>query len=104
MVLTGNDFTTVFWIAVIPAFLSFGLIVFGVKEPARTARPAGNPLRLSDAKRLTGAFWAIVAVGAILTLARFSEAFLVLRAPECGCANCSRSDRLGGDELSGSSF
>lgn len=84
MVLTGNDFTTVFWIAVIPAFLSFGLIVFGVEEPARTARPADNRLQLSDAKRLTGTFWAIVTVGAILTLARFSEAFLVLRAQNVG--------------------
>jgi MFS family permease len=84
MVLTGNDFTTVFWIAVIPAFLSFGLMVFGVEEPARTARPPDNGLQLSDAKRLTGAFWAIVTVGAILTLARFSEAFLVLRAQNVG--------------------
>jgi MFS family permease len=84
MVLTGNDFTTVFWIAVIPAFLSFGLIVFGVEEPARTARSADNRLRLSDVKRFTGTFWAIVTVGAILTLARFSEAFLVLRAQNVG--------------------
>ena len=84
MLLTGNDFTAVFWVAVIPAFLSFGLIVFGVEEPARTARSADNRLRLSDAKRFTGTFWAIVTVGAILTLARFSEAFLVLRAQNVG--------------------
>jgi MFS family permease len=84
MVLTGNDFVAVFWVAVIPAFLSFGLIVFGVEEPARTARSADNRLRLSDAKRFTGTFWAIVTVGATLTLARFSEAFLVLRAQNVG--------------------
>jgi MFS family permease len=85
MLLTGNSYTIVFWIAVIPAFLSLLLMVFGVEEPAEKQVEAKRPpLRLADAKRLSGAFWSVVAVGAVLTLARFSEAFLVLRAQNVG--------------------
>jgi MFS family permease len=85
MVLTGNSYAIVFWIAVVPAFLSFGLMVFGVEEPAPKQAEAERPrLRLADARRLSGAFWSVVAVGAVLTLARFSEAFLVLRAQNVG--------------------
>jgi MFS family permease len=85
MALTANSFRTVFWIAVIPAFVSFFLIVYAVEEPERAVL-AGKPrvLRFGAALRLTGPFWAVVAVAAVLTLARFSEAFLVLRAQNAG--------------------
>jgi MFS family permease len=85
MVLTVSNFTVVFWIAVIPAFLAFGLMIFGVEEPARKDDAAPRPrLHWSDTKRLTAAFWAVVAVATVLTLARFSEAFLVLRSQNVG--------------------
>ena len=85
MALTGDNFRTVLWIAVIPAFIAFALIVFAVKEPPRRAdRQDGGRLTLADAGRLTGAFWMVVAVAAVLTLARFSEAFLLLRAQGAG--------------------
>ena len=87
MILTANSFTTVFWIAVIPAFISFALIAFVVEEPARRAPEPGAPRwRLAHVKHLSAAFWAVVAVATILTLARFSEAFLVLRAQNVGMA------------------
>jgi MFS family permease len=83
---TTDNFHAVFWFAVIPAFLSFSLIVIAVKEPDR---PRGNtPLRFPlhrDALRGLGStFWWVVAVGAVFTLARFSEAFLILRAQSIG--------------------
>ncbi|MCA2372714.1 MFS transporter [Agrobacterium genomosp. 3 str. CIP 111-78] len=86
MWLTIDNFQAVFWFAVIPAFLSFALIVIAVKEPDR---PRGNtPLRFPlhrDALRGLGStFWWVVAVGAVFTLARFSEAFLILRAQTIG--------------------
>lgn len=87
MALTRDNFTLVFWVAVLPAFLSFGLITFAVEEPNRDA--SGNNsrrLRLSDAKRLPPAFWTVVAAAAVLTLARFSEAFLLLKARDVGLA------------------
>lgn len=87
MLLTSDNFTLVFWIAVIPAFVSVGLITFGVDEPQRTTSPnAKHRLQLRDAKRLPPAFWAVVAAGSILTLARFSEAFLLLKAQSMGLA------------------
>jgi MFS family permease len=86
MWLTANHFTTVFWIAVIPAFLALGLIMFAVREPERPAglRAVRSPLSLTELKRLGGSYWWIVAVAAVFTLARFSEAFLVLRAQSVG--------------------
>jgi MFS family permease len=88
MLLTANNFTSVFWIAVVPAFLSFALIVFAVKEPARHKATQDNAARinLAAARRLPAAFWMVFAVAAMLTLARFSEAFLILRAQNLGLA------------------
>lgn len=86
MWLTLDDFTVVFWIAVIPAFLSLGLIVFVVREPVRPAelRAVRAPLSLAELRRLGGAYWWIVGIAAVFTLARFSEAFLILRALSVG--------------------
>lgn len=86
MFLTLNDVRIVFWCAVVPAFAATALIVFGVDEPATpTAAPNGSRRwRLADVSRLSGAFWTVVALGFVFTLARFSEAFLVLRARSAG--------------------
>ncbi len=85
---TQDAFQTVFWFAVLPAFLAFGLIVWAVKEPAHPPgrRPVRAPLSRRELARLGSAYWWVVAVGAVFTLARFSEAFLVLRAQEAGLA------------------
>jgi MFS family permease len=85
MLLWANDFRAVFWVAVIPGVLAVGLLVFGVREPARPAGAvATNPIRRDNLRRLTRAYWWVVAIGAVFTLARFSEAFLVLRAQQGG--------------------
>lgn len=86
MWLTANRFRTVFWIAVIPAFLSVALIAFAVREPERAtgAREVRLPLDRHQLARLGADYWWIVAIGAMFTLARFSEAFLVLKAQAIG--------------------
>src|SRR3989442_284060 len=86
MALTLNDFRLVFWIAVIPAFVSLGLMLFAVEEPAGAGRPgeARSPIRAADIRALGAPYWWIVILGTLLTLARFSEAFLVLRAQSVG--------------------
>ena len=88
MWLTHDHFKLVFWIAVVPALASFALITFVVKEPARAAgseKPAARlQLQLSDCLRLPPLFWIVVSVAGVLTLARFSEAFLVLKAQDVG--------------------
>jgi MFS family permease len=86
MLLTANQFTLVFWIAVAPAFLSVAVIVFGVREPDRPAggEPVRNPLRRAELARLGWAYWMVVGVATLFTLARFSEAFLLLRAQSVG--------------------
>lgn len=86
MMAFANDFAAVFWIAVIPAFLSVGLIVFAVRDPDRRPglREVRSPLSRRELARLSRVYWMIVAVAAIFTLARFSEAFLLLRAQSVG--------------------
>jgi MFS family permease len=84
MLAWAGDFRTVFWYALIPALVAVALLVFGVQEPAATAagrRPA-NPIRWNTLSELSGAYWFVVAAGAVFTLARFSEAFLILRAQQ----------------------
>jgi MFS family permease len=86
MWLTNNHFTAVFWVAVVPAFLSFGLILVAVREPRvhKDIRSVRKPLKLSELRRLGATYWWVVAVAAVFALARFSEAFLVLRAQSIG--------------------
>lgn len=87
MLLWANDFQAVFWVAVIPAVLSVALLAFGVREPERPAgTPRVNPIRRENLRLLPPAYWWVVGIGALFTLARFSEAFLVLRAQEGGLA------------------
>ena len=85
MLLWANDFRAVFWVAVIPGVLAVALLIFGVHEPEREAlaHPV-NPIRRESLRKLSRAYWWVVAIGAVFTLARFSEAFLVLRAAEGG--------------------
>ena len=83
---THNDFRLVFWVAVFPALVSVAVLVFGVSEPDRPRELAanGSALRFAGLDQIGAGYWVIVAVGAVLTLARFSEAFLVLRVASLG--------------------
>jgi MFS family permease len=88
MIWFANDIKAVLWIAVIPAFIAVLLLIVGVREPESSVHPAAQRslLSLSSAKRLRLRYWLVVALGAVFTLARFSEAFLVLRAQDVGLA------------------
>jgi MFS family permease len=87
MLLWANDFRAVFWVAVIPAALSVALLVFAVHEPPQPADERHeNPIRRENLRRLGRAYWWVASVGAVFTLARFSEAFLILRAQQGGLA------------------
>ena len=87
MLLWANDFRAVFAVAIIPAVLCVLLLVLGVQEPERPAgAPRVNPISQASLQRLPRAYWWVVGVGAVFTLARFSEAFLVLRAEQVGIA------------------
>src|SRR3569623_1271488 len=82
----ADDFKAVFWIAVIPAFVSVAILVAGVREPDRPpgVRTVKAPFSRAELARLPAAYWMIVLVTAVFTLARFSEAFLLLRAQAAG--------------------
>lgn len=82
----AQDFRAAFWVAVIPAALCVALIAFGVREPtsAAAAPPEKPKLGWKDVRRLDRRFWFVALVAAVLTLARFSEAFLVLRGQSVG--------------------
>jgi len=85
MVLWANDFRAVFWVAVIPGGLAVALLLFGVREPERAAQATRlNPLTRANLARLGAPYWRVVALGAVFMLARFSEAFLLLRAMQGG--------------------
>ncbi len=87
MLLWANDFRAVFWVALIPGLLAVALLLFGVREPERhLGEKRTNPIRRENLRRLSGSYWWVVGVGAVFTLARFSEAFLVLRAQQGGIA------------------
>lgn len=86
MVWLANDIRAVMWVAVVPAFIAVALLMLYVREPARdhAQNRIGTRLALADARRLPLRYWLVVLLGAVFTLARFSEAFLVLRAQDVG--------------------
>ena len=86
MLLWANDFRAIFWVAVVPGFMAVALLLFGVKEPeaAPTTGKRTNPISRANLKRLPPAYWRVVIIGGVFTLARFSEAFLLLRAIDFG--------------------
>jgi MFS family permease len=88
MLAWNDDFRAVFWVAVVPGVLSFALIAFAVREPPRVeSAPAAAPrFDRATVRRLGSAFWGVALLGGVLTLARFSEAFLILRAQDLGLA------------------
>jgi len=86
MVWLSNDLRGAMWAAVLPAVIAVALIAGAVREPEKAAgsTPLRPPLALADAGRLPPRYWFVVVLGAVFTLARFSEAFLVLRAQDVG--------------------
>jgi len=85
MLLWLNDFRAVFWVAVVPGLMAVALLIIGVREPERAEvhKPV-NPVSRENLSRLGPVYWWVAGIGAVFTLARFSEAFLVLRAAQGG--------------------
>ncbi|MFM0732688.1 MFS transporter [Paraburkholderia sediminicola] len=82
----ADHIRTVLWFAVAPAVIAIGLITFGIDESGRAParRTFRSPLHWRALREFPSAYWLIVGIGATFTLARFSEAFLVLRAQQTG--------------------
>jgi MFS family permease len=88
MIWLANDIKAVLWVAVVPAFLAVILLITAVREPESSEHSVdrGKCLALFDVKSLPLRYWHVVVLGAVFTLARFSEAFLILRAQDVGLA------------------
>jgi MFS family permease len=85
MLATAGNFRVVFWMAVLPGVISVAILALAVKEPhVRVSRPQGRMPGLRRIGRLGKPYWAVVAFGTVFTLARFSEAFLLLRSQSIG--------------------
>jgi MFS family permease len=88
MIWFANDIKAVLWVAVVPAFVTVMLLIFALREPEPSKQTLGprNYLALTDIKHLPLRYWLVVVLGAVFSLARFSEAFLILRAQDVGLA------------------
>ena len=84
MAATFDSYRTVFWAALVPGLICLSLILFEIKAPDRPASSRVNPLKKESLRMLSGSFWLLIGTAAIFSLARFSNAFIVLRAADCG--------------------
>lgn len=84
MILVAGDIVTVFWVAVIPAVLAMAVLILGVREPEAASRAGKPSFRLAQSLRLNRAVWAVIGLAALIVLARFSEAFVLLKSLEAG--------------------
>jgi len=90
MALFSDNIPLVLWFALIPAVLCMVFLVFGVEEPdaiQATRNKDGKcslPLHRADIAQMSGSYWLVVAIGGMFALARFSVAFLALRAMDLG--------------------
>ncbi|MEQ1754365.1 MAG: MFS transporter [Micropepsaceae bacterium] len=86
MMVYSGDIRAVFGWAVVPAAISVAVLFWGVREPdARPDRVAMTVVpQFREWNAFGPSFWCVVFVGGMFSLARFSEAFLLLRAQEVG--------------------
>ena len=86
MLILSDNFRLVFWCAVLPGFLSVLLLIIGIREPEHThpGQRSAAPIRMAALKQFEKNYWWVVAIGGLFSLARFSEAFLILRARDLG--------------------
>lgn len=86
MTIFFDDMRAVFWVAVVPGVVAVLLVIFGIEgQRGELANvEAHPPLRIADLKKLNRGFWAVVGIGVMFTMARFSEAFLILKANDDG--------------------
>lgn len=87
MVALAGDLRAAMWVAGVPAFLAVAVLIVYVREPEPQVDGPRARLRWRDAGRLPRRYWGVVGLGGVFTLARFSEAFLVLRAQDVGLAD-----------------
>jgi MFS family permease len=86
MLVFKDNIRTVLWFAVPPAVIAVAILIIAVREPKAAPQDERVPVKLKEIAQLGRPYWFVIGVGAIFTLARFSEAFLVLRAQEAGLA------------------
>ncbi|MFC4299453.1 MFS transporter [Castellaniella hirudinis] len=87
LMLVFTDIRHVLWFAVVPGVIAMGLLFWGVREArpdAGEGRSFRSPIRWRAARDFSVAYWRVVAIGTVFTLARFSEAFLILRGQDMG--------------------
>jgi MFS family permease len=83
----ADDMRLVFWVATIPAVIAALVVWLGVKDdaaPSSGAGDTGQRFRLAELRKLPRDFWRVIAIATVFTLARFSEAILVLKANAVG--------------------
>jgi MFS family permease len=86
MLVFADRIRVVLWFAVAPALAAVLVILCCVREPEKPAVPQAfrMPLHWRALSEFPHRYWLVVATGASFTLARFSEAFLILRAQQTG--------------------
>jgi len=86
MILYANDFRAVFWWSVLPAVIAVLLIVVAVREPVASGpgEHKAPPIRRIDLMRMNRGYWIAIGIGVVFTMARFSEAFLILKGQQAG--------------------
>lgn len=86
MWLFADNMRAVFWVAAIPAGLAVLCALIGVEDPSPSSehREERAPVRFADLRQFGSEFWTVLGIGVVFTLARFSEAFLILRVSDQG--------------------
>lgn len=86
MALFADNMRAVFWVAAFPGLVSVLLVIVAIRDRQHsdTPAPARDALRISDLRGLHRDFWSVTGIGVLFTMARFSEAFLILKADASG--------------------
>lgn len=86
LLISGQNFRLVFWVALIPGIISVALLVKGIRETPSSQGKRGQPIQWSFCQQLGRNYWALLGVAALFNLGNFSDAFLLLKAQEIGIA------------------
>ncbi len=88
---TSSNYQVVFWIATIPAFVAFAILILFVKEPKHHAfpqkldptesvKPPRQKIKMSDLPKLGRDYWLLMVVIFLFMMSRVGEPFIILHA------------------------
>ncbi len=87
LLISGQNFRLVFWVALVSGIISVCLLVKGIRETPSSKEKRSKLIQWDTFQQLGRNYWVLVLAATLFNLGHFSDAFLLLKAQHIGIAN-----------------